>query len=90
MSSNPKNAAAQVVSPSPETSEVTIYTGGPAIIRQERKVALAEGKSSITLDGLPETYVPGSLTIAKVAGASQLKLAAFSYRPATLSLETLL
>lgn len=90
MSSNPKNAAAQVVSPSPETSEVTIYTGGPAIIRQERKVALAEGKSSITLDGLPETYVPGSLTIAKVAGASQLNLAAFSYRPATLSLEAIL
>ncbi len=90
MSTNSKNAAAQVVSPSPSTSEITIYTGGPAIVREERQVALAEGKSSITLDGLPETYVPGSLTISKVAGASQLKLAAFSYRPATLSLETIL
>lgn len=90
MSTNPKNAAAQVVSPSPQTSEITIYTGGPAIVREERQVTLAEGKSSIALDGLPETYVPGSLTIAKVAGASQLKLAAFSYRPAALSLEAIL
>lgn len=83
-------ATQTVVSTAPQSSEVTVYTGGPAIVREQRSVDLAEGKSLVTLEGLPEQYVPGSLTIAKVAGPDKFKLGAFSYRPANLSTEAIL
>lgn len=79
-----------VVSTAPESSEVTVYTGGPAIVRELRAVELPEGKVLVSLDGLPEQYVPSSLTITKVEGPGNLKLGAFGYRPANLSLETIL
>ncbi|MBK9281340.1 MAG: hypothetical protein IPM93_24535 [Candidatus Obscuribacter sp.] len=39
---------------------------------------------------LPEHYVPGSLTITGAEGPGALKLGAFSYRPASLSVEAIL
>jgi hypothetical protein len=73
-----------------QSSEVTVYTGGPAIVREKRVLQLPKGKSNVSLDGLPEQYVPNSLTISSVSGPGDLKLGAFSYRPANLSLDRIL
>jgi hypothetical protein len=83
-------SATTAVSRNASASEMTVYIGGPAIVREQRQVEVAEGKVSVTLEGLPEQYVPGSLTISKATGPGGLKLSAFSYRPANLSLEALL
>ncbi|MDX1986127.1 MAG: hypothetical protein SFV17_05530 [Candidatus Obscuribacter sp.] len=79
-----------VVSRTPHSSEVTVYSGGPAIVREQRQVEMKDGKVVVTLEGLPEHYVPGSLTITGAEGPGALKLGAFSYRPASLSVEAIL
>lgn len=79
-----------VVSRTPHSSEVTVYSGGPAIVREQRQVEMKDGKVVVTLEGLPEHYVPGSLTITGAEGPGALKLGAFSYRPSSLSVETIL
>jgi len=47
-----------VVSDAPDSSEVTVYLGGPALVRENRLVILPEGKSEVSLAGLPEQLVP--------------------------------
>lgn len=86
--SNPKNQS--VVSDSPVSSEVTVYLGGPALVRERRLVSLPEGKSEVSLAGLPEQLVPNSITITHVDGAGDFKLGPFSYRPANLSVQAIL
>lgn len=80
-----------VVSQSPESAEITVYLGGPALIREQRTITLPEGKSVVTLSGLPENLVPNSLTVTKTQGESgKLTLGPLSYRPANLSLQAIL
>jgi hypothetical protein len=79
-----------VVSDSPVSSEVTVYLGGPALVRERRHVSLPEGKSEVSLAGLPEQLVPNSITITHVDGAGNFKLGPFSYRPANLSVQAIL
>ena len=85
------NTQPTVVSDSPESSEITVYLGGPALVREKRKVTLPEGKSQVSLSGLPENLVPGSLTVTGVAGeAGKFILGQLSYRPANLSIPAIL
>jgi hypothetical protein len=80
-----------VVSQSPESAEITVYLGGPALIREQRSITLPEGKSVVTLSGLPENLVPNSLTVTKTQGESgKFILGPLSYRPASLSLQAIL
>jgi len=79
-----------VTSDSPASSEVTVYSGGPALVRERREVELVEGKSEVSLAGLPEQLVPNSITITHVDGEGTFKLGPFSYRPANLSVQAIL
>jgi hypothetical protein len=79
-----------VVSDAPDSSEVTVYLGGPALVRENRLVILPEGKSEVSLAGLPEQLVPNSVTITSVTGDGAFKLGPFSYRPANLSVAAIL
>jgi hypothetical protein len=79
-----------VVSDAPDSSEVTVYLGGPALVRENRLVTLPEGKSEVSLAGLPEQLVPNSVTITNVTGDGAFKLGPFSYRPANLSVAAIL
>lgn len=79
-----------VVSDAPDSSEVTVYLGGPALVRENRLVNLPEGKSEVSLAGLPEQLVPNSVTITSVTGDGAFKLGPFSYRPANLSVAAIL
>ena len=79
-----------VVSDAPDSSEVTVYLGGPALVRENRLVSLPEGKSEVSLAGLPEQLVPNSVTITSVTGDGAFKLGPFSYRPANLSVAAIL
>lgn len=79
-----------IVSAAPETSEITVYLGGPALIREQRTIKLPEGKSLVSLSGLPENLVPNSLTVTKVTGEGKFTMGPLSYRPATLSVANIL
>jgi hypothetical protein len=79
-----------VVSDAPDSSEVTVYLGGPALVRENRLVILPEGKSEVSLAGLPEQLVPNSVTITNVTGDGAFKFGPFSYRPANLSVAAML
>jgi hypothetical protein len=70
--------------------EVTAYTSGPAIFRETRDLALSEGRSVVAVEGLPQTFVPNSLTVTGVKGPGRLTLSALSYREPSLSLEAIL
>ncbi len=85
-----QNKQQPVVSDAPDSSEVTVYLGGPALVRENRLVILPEGKSEVSLAGLPEQLVPNSVTITSVTGDGAFKLGPFSYRPANLSVAAIL
>ena len=70
--------------------KVTAYTQGPAIFREKRILTLPEGKSTVAVAGLPQTFVPNSLTITGVSGEGKLTLGALSYREPSLSLDAIL
>ncbi|MBU6455213.1 MAG: hypothetical protein KGS72_25815 [Cyanobacteria bacterium REEB67] len=70
--------------------EVTAYTSGPAIFREKRVLHLPAGKSTVAVAGLPQTFVPNSLTITGVTGEGNLKLGALSYREPSLTIEAIL
>lgn len=88
--SSKSNADQHVVSAAPETVELTAYQQGPAVIRETRKVTLADGRSTLQLDGLPLQFVPGSLTVVSADGAGKFKMISTSFRNANLSLTTIL
>lgn len=79
-----------VVSASPSSVELTVYHGGPAVVREARKVSLDEGRSNLQIDGLPLQFVGGSLTVVSAEGAGPFKMHSTSFRNANLSLDTIL
>jgi len=88
--SQPKKSKPTATNGGASEVEVTAYTHGPAIFREKRKLQLPEGKSKLTLAGLPETFVANSLTVTDVAGEGRLKLGTLSYRDASLSIQAIL
>lgn len=82
---SPAQGATVVVSDSPANLELTAYSSGPAIVRERREVALAEGRNELSLLGLPVQYVPNSFTVVSVTGKGTFKLGPRRFRPANLN-----
>ncbi len=89
--STPKNPASDVISSNKaEAINLTAYTGGPAVIREVRRVTLPKGKSKVFIGGLPKEFVGGSQTIVSVGGTGKIKFGTRSLRPANLTGNALL
>ena len=70
--------------------DVTAYQGGQAVVREKRVVKLPKGTSKVSFEGLPQQFVPGSLTVVSYEGKGEFKLGPISYRPANLSAAAIL
>jgi len=86
----PKKTSTIVTSDKPAALELTAYQGGAAIVRERRDVTLPAGRQQLNLAGLPEQYVPGSLTVVRVVGEGKFTLGPTSFRPANLNQSTIL
>lgn len=80
----------QTFSPKPDTTELTAYFGGPAVVRESRSVDLTAGKTSLILGGLPSQLIPGTHTVVSIDGAGKLKLHNITHRQPNLNLMAVL
>jgi hypothetical protein len=69
-----------------DSSELSIYNSGQAVVRQNRLITLCEGRSTVLLQGMPEQYQIGTLNILSVAGTGDFKAGPITYRAANLDL----
>lgn len=90
MSEAQKTAPQFVTSQASDKIELTAYQGGSAVVREKRVVTLPEGKSLVALEGLPEQFIQGSMTVVSVEGEGKFNLGPISYRPKSLSPQTIL
>lgn len=79
-----------VISDAPATTVLTVYQHGPAVVNESRVVSLEKGRSNVQLDGLPLTFVSGSLSLDKADGPGKFTLHTSTFREATLTTENIL
>lgn len=92
---NPSRTSPRLVglfeSAGPASVELSVYQqGGQGVIREVREVNLASGDNQLFLNGLPNSYVPNSLTILDYEGEGPLQLGPISYRGANLDKQRIL
>lgn len=83
-------AVAIVKNDEASATNLTAYQGGPAVVRENRKLKLGNGRSRVYIGGLPSQFVEGSSTVVSVKGTGKFKLGAKSLRPANLTQQALL
>ena len=63
-------------SPGAASTDVTVYQGGQAVVREQRTLDLKEGATEVFLEGMPTQFQPDSLTVLGYDGPGKLTLGA--------------
>lgn len=76
--------------PAPAQRELTVYSGGFAVVQEWRKLDLSKGLNQVLIDGMPHTYFANSLMLFEYTGDGDLTVTQRSLRPANLTPDSLL
>src|SRR5437763_1689149 len=82
-----KKATNQCRSGGAGCSDITVYQGGPAVVREQLMMDLKAGDNVVFLEGMPTGFQPNSLVVLEYEGVlntGKLGLGPISYRAANL------